>query len=315
MAFPPEVWAVVAASTYSKRSIACIGRVCKASHDGVTNLAHPWRMLERKYGIQPAENPERARENTIKYVKERRVIKRGLENFANCGFLTVRGPGLPQPTLTLQFWEKELGFVKSYPTSYYVFLTALFDKPVVDTVPIRIEERVKQIIRKVKGDETSRVLAMPSRGEDVWPERDIAMLCAVYTAVRKPGANILLYHDTDDSLWPRIVMFLEAFDGGIVQGLPPSKWVVYTTELDHDNKDEAVGTWIHLRNSSSILVCSTDAPSPPGPQFYGANSFVIRAGHPTLREIAPQCRFPERSVHFAKAYRRSVDEILTDSLF
>ncbi len=308
---PPDVWAVIAAFTRSKGDIVRIGLLCKASHDGVTKQAHPWRMLERKYGIQPAEEPERARENTIKYVKERQLVKHGLERFAFTGELRADRV-LRSANANLYFWERVLAYVKSDPLFYHSCLTALFDKP--DTAPTR--ELLCDVPEKPVDREPLVLQPPPAfRGANVLPERDMAMLCAVYTAVRKPGSNILLLHERDVDLWMRIEKFLEALDGDIVQGLPSPKWVVYSVNLDNSNNEAVVGTWIQLRNSSSIIVCSTEDPPPRGPEFAGIISSAIRVGRQNHWIIAPGFRPPEHCVHFVVPFRgRNIDE-LADLLF
>ncbi len=298
MAFPPEVWAVVAAFTRSKRSISRIGRVCKKSHKGVTKSVHPWRALERKYGIQPAEDPERARENTMRYVKERRLVKRGLENFAHTGHLVDRAPRL-RPT-GLRFWERRLHYLKRDPDFYHVFLTALLDKPVVDTVPTREQAELTNVCDQIGKPlrETPLVLQTPRtlRGGGAQPEMDMTMLCAVYTAVCKPGTNILVLYTKDYNMYAmrmRIDTFLQGFDGASVEGLPPPNWVRHTERLENSK----YGAWMHLRNSSSIILCSTDDPLPRVLQFDG----VIGPGtgiRPLVWLLEPTFPFPKHYVDF-----------------
>ena len=310
---PPEVWEKIAVFTRSKRSISCIGQLCHASHDGVTKSTRPWRAVEKKYGIRLVTDPARSRENTMKYVKERRVVKRSLESFARTGEL-VDGE-LPSSG-TLSFWEGTFDYVKRDPDFYHACLMALFDKPVVDTVASRelTEMRSRcQLLGTPAVIEGALVLHTPHtfpHGRMHTPERDMAMLCAAYTAVCKPGVNLLLFHEDDpmSGMMFRFRMFLAAFDEQVVDGLALPNWVVHTQHLD--GVDGVGNGWrIHLQNSSTILMCAVSELPPLDVQFDGIISCTPHAELPTAWMLAIEYQLPKHCVNFCIATRNGNDSV------
>ena len=307
---PPDVWAKIAGFTRSRRGIARVSQLCRASHDGVTKSARPWRALEKKYGIRLVDQKSLARQNAMKYATERAVVKRGFENLALTGNLIAMESGGPRRPRggTLGYWESSLRFVMRDPDFYHAGLTALLHKNPDEPSGVRQimydAIRAALVARTADGIDYRELfceLQTPAKflGGTERPEGSMAMICAAYTAVRKSGVTLLILHERDSGLMMDLERLLTMFNEDVVDGLAMPNWVVHTADPGsfHNNITREI---MHLRNSSSIFLCHMESIPPLGLQFDGVIACNIRVTDlsaewtQALQDFAPS----ERRVHF-----------------
>ena len=241
---PPEVWARIATHTRSERGISLTGQLCRASRQGVTKSPRPWRMLEKKYGVQRCEDPTRVREAFLRFAEERGMFKDRLLTFAD-----PDNDGLPPYGLEWCALEGVMGHVRADRDTYHASVTALL-----------CDEVDKTFFRNVE---------VPVQGAvNLAPRTIMGCLCAAYAAVHTSMAVLLVVnYEPGESINGAIPLnvayglqtLLKNFDDR--DGVPVPKWVVGRTILNGE-AGEGKGIRLHMRNSSSVVVCSMLNPLP-----------------------------------------------------
>ena len=247
---PPEVWARIATHTRSERGISHVSQVCRASYQGVTESPRPWRMLEKKYGVQRCEDATRVREAFLRFAEDRKMVKDRFMTFAD----PDKDGSPPLDLVCVCLGVVIMSDVFSDRDMYNASLAAL-----------QRDGSDKAFFRQVEVPCWSVMLA----GNDTLSPRVVmGCLCAAYAAVCTSMAILLVVRDESSEINfgdtpPRVLdclgRFLEKFpdkDGALV----PDWLVGYTMRSGNDEGDN--GIRLDMRNSSTIFVCSMADPLP-----------------------------------------------------